>query len=78
MVLSQKNGNIDQWNKIEIVEINWSTYEHLIYDKEGIMYNGEKIVSSVSAVRINGQLHTKTNEIKIVSNIIHKSKLKLG
>ena len=42
------------------------------------MYNGENTVSSVSAARINGQLHTKNNEIRRVSNTMRKSKLKLG
>ena len=30
-----RDGNIDQWNKIEVPEINPCTYGHLIFDKWG-------------------------------------------
>ena len=47
--------NIDQWNKIEIPEINPCTYGHLILDKEAEIYNGEKIISLTSGGGKTGQ-----------------------
>ena len=43
MVLMQK-WDIDQRNRMESPRISPDTYDHLIYDKEARIYNGEKTV----------------------------------
>ena len=44
-----KSAHLDQWNRIGSSEVP-CTYGQLIYAKEARIYNGEKIVSSVSVV----------------------------
>ena len=71
-----KKRNIDQWIKIESLEINWHTYGHLIFDKRGknILHSGEKTVSSISGSGKTGQLHVKMKLEYFLTP--HKNKLK--
>ena len=54
-----KNRNIDQWNKIEITEINPCTYGTLFLKKESRIYNRAKTASSINGAGKTGQLHIK-------------------
>ena len=43
-----KDRNTDEWIKIGNTEVNPCTYEHLFFDKQAKIYNGEKTISFTS------------------------------
>ena len=68
MVLTYKK-NIGQWNRIQNLEINPYLYDQLIYGKEAKIYNGVKMVSSITNIEKIGQIHAKS-ETKLLSYTI--------
>ena len=54
-----KNRNIDQWNKIENLEIEPHTYGYLVFDKEARIHNGARTASLINSAVKTGQLHVK-------------------
>ena len=53
-----KNRQEDQWNRIEDLDINPHTYEHLIFDKQKIS-NGKRKVYSTNGVGIIEYQHVE-------------------
>ena len=49
----------------------------LFLTKEARKYNGAKTASLINGAGKTGQLHVKENEIRTLSNTIHKDNLKM-
>jgi hypothetical protein len=58
MVLEQ-NRHIEQWNRIEVLEIHLHSYIHLIIDKWVKSILGEKTASSTNGVGKTGCIYDK-------------------
>ena len=70
-----KSKYIDQWNRIERLEINPHTYSQLVYNKEATIYNGEKTIFSASGTGKTGLL--RKVGMGTFSNTIYKNKFKM-
>ena len=57
-----RNRQVDKWNQIEDPDVNPHTYGHLIFDKEKLLYNGQKKASSIDCADLTGCGHIKENK----------------
>ena len=72
-----KYRNINQWNKINSPDINPCTYAYLILDKEAKNIQCGKYSLFNKWCWENWKATCKKNEIRTLSNTIHKDQLKM-
>ena len=73
-----KNRNVDQWNKIENIEVNQCTHSYLVFDKadKNIQW-GEDSLFNKWCGKTGQDSYMFKNEIRTLPNTINKDKSKM-
>lgn len=71
-----KSGYLDQWNKVEDLNLSQCTYSHLLYDKDAKRHALGKDTTFKKTVQGKLGVHMEETAIRSVSMILYKNQLK--